>query len=181
MKPVASLLPPEAGVPSGSPLHHEVVDWLHREAELLDDGCEHQWLETMVSTDVVYQLPLRQTRPRADGAGFVDGGYHLDERYGSLESRIVRNQSAWAWTEDPPPRTRRFVGNIRVWELGDDQVAVRSNLLVYRTRGDETQPQLLCGERRDVLRREHGALRLHRRLVLLDLSVLRIPNLSYLL
>jgi len=170
----------DAHLRPGSPLHNEVVEWMHLEAELLDDGHEREWLQTLVSRDVVYQVLLRQTRRRADGPGFVEGGFHLDERYGSLSSRITRNGSAWAWTEDPPPRTRRFVANIRAWDRGGD-LAVRSNLLVYRTRGDQTQPHLLSGERHDGLRREHGSLRLHRRIVLLDLSVLGVPNLAYLL
>jgi 3-phenylpropionate/cinnamic acid dioxygenase small subunit len=158
----------------------EVVEWLHREAELLDDGHERAWLESLVSREVVYQVPLRQTRRRADGSGFVEGGFLLDECYGSLSTRITRNESPWAWTEDPPPRTRRFVTNIRVRDV-DGGLAVRSNLLVYRTRGDQTEPHLLSGERHDVLRREDGSLRLHRRVVLLDLSVLGVPNMSYLL
>ena len=48
--------------------------------------------------------------------------------------------------------SRHFVSNIRVRELDGGQVGVKSNLLIYRTRGDQTQPQLLSGERQDVLR-----------------------------
>jgi len=55
-------------------LDNEVRDWLYREAELLDNGLERQWLEQMVSRDIVYQLPLRQTVERARGAGWVEGG-----------------------------------------------------------------------------------------------------------
>lgn len=159
--------------------YDEVVEWLHLEAELLDDGHEREWLEGLVSRDVVYRVPLRQTRRRSEGSGFVEG-FLLDECYGSLSTRITRNESPWAWTEDPPPRTRRFVTNIRVRDV-DGGLAVRSNLLVHRTRGDQTEPHLLSGERHDVLRREHGSLWLHRRIVLLDVSVLGVPTFSYLL
>jgi ethylbenzene dioxygenase beta subunit len=160
-------------------LYNEVRDWLHREAELLDDGLERQWLEQMVSRDIVYQLPLRQTVERARGAGWVEGTYHLDERYGSLNSRVARNETAYAWAEDPPSRIRHFVTNIRVASGTDDLVEVRSNLLIYRTRQDGVNPQMLAGERLDVLRREEGgALRLLRRRVLLDLTVIGTHNLS---
>ncbi|MEV7005063.1 aromatic-ring-hydroxylating dioxygenase subunit beta [Streptosporangium sp. NPDC051022] len=164
-------------VMAGSALYDEVVQWMVIEAELLDEYREREWLEGMVSPDVVYQVPLRQTVERARGNGFVDGVYHLDETYGSLESRVARNETAYAWAEDPPSRIRHFVTNIRVTEDGDE-IGVRSNLLIFRTRQEQTQPQLLSGERRDVLRREDGVLKLHRRRVLLDLTVIGTHNLS---
>jgi ethylbenzene dioxygenase beta subunit len=159
-------------------LNAEISEWLFREAELLDDGFERKWLEEMVSRDVVYQLPLRQTVERARGAGWVEGTYHLDERYGSLETRVARNETAYAWAEDPPSRIRHFVSNVRAARRPDDLIAVRSNLLIYRTRQDNVTPQLLSGERHDVLRREDGVLRLVERRVLLDLTAIGTHNLS---
>ena len=79
-----------------------VVAWVNREAELLDTGREREWLETMVSKEIVYQLPLRQTVERARGTGFSKATFHLDESYGSLLTRVSRNESAYAWAEDPP-------------------------------------------------------------------------------
>jgi ethylbenzene dioxygenase beta subunit len=163
---------------AGTDLYSEVREWLFLEAELLDDGFERKWLEEMVSRDIVYQLPLRQTVERARGAGWVDGTYHLDERYGSLSSRVARNETAYAWAEDPPSRIRHFVSNIRVARRPDDLIAARSNLLIYRTRQDGVNPQILSGERHDVLRREDGALRLLERRVLLDLTAIGTHNLS---
>jgi ethylbenzene dioxygenase beta subunit len=148
---------------------------------MLDEHREREWLETMVSEEIVYQVPLRQTVGLSDGRGFAPGSFHIDGGYGALESRVRRNESGWAWTEDPAPRTRRFVGNVRVSRPDRMHLSVRSNLLVYRTRADQTDPHLLSGERQDVLRREEGGLRLYRRTVLLDASVLGVPNLSYFL
>ncbi|MET7928835.1 3-phenylpropionate/cinnamic acid dioxygenase subunit beta [Streptomyces sp. NPDC005349] len=161
----------------GSALYNEIVEWMDTEAELLDAYQEREWLEAMVSRDVVYQVPIRQTVERARGSGFIDGAFHLDETYGSLESRVARNETAYAWAEDPPSRIRHFVTGIRVAEDAD-LVIVRSNLLIYRTRQEQTQPQLLSGERQDQLRREDGVLRLLRREVLLDLTVIGTHNLS---
>ncbi|WP_116202687.1 aromatic-ring-hydroxylating dioxygenase subunit beta [Amycolatopsis circi] len=161
-----------------SDLHAEIRDWMHAEAELLDDGFERKWLETMVSKDIVYQVPLRQTVERARGAGWVDGTYHLDERYGSLETRVARNETQYAWAEDPPSRIRHFVTNLRVREDADGLVRARTNLLVYRTRQDGVVPQMLSGERWDTLRREDGVLRLLERRVLLDLTAIGTHNLS---
>ncbi|MHA5051512.1 aromatic-ring-hydroxylating dioxygenase subunit beta [Streptomyces sp. SD15] len=161
----------------GSALYNEVVEWMDTEAELLDAYREREWLEAMVSRDVVYQVPIRQTVERARGNGFIEGAFHLDETYGSLESRVARNETPYAWAEDPPSRIRHFVTGIRVAEDAD-RVIVRSNLLIYRTRQEQTQPQLLSGERQDQLRREDGVLRLLRREVLLDLTVIGTHNLS---
>lgn len=161
-----------------SDLYTEVRDWMYQEAELLDDGSERKWLETMVSKDIVYQLPLRQTVERARGAGWVDGTYHLDERYGSLETRVARNETRYAWAEDPPSRIRHFVSNLRVVAPTDELVSARTNLLIFRTRQDSVNPQLLSGERHDTLRREDGVLRLLERRVLLDLTSIGTHNLS---
>lgn len=162
----------------GTALHGEVVDWLDTEAELLDDGREREWLEQMVSPEVVYRLPLRQTVERARGAGFAEGTYHLDETYGSLATRVARNETAYAWAEDPPSRIRHFVSNVRVVAAGEDSLSVRSNLLIFRTRQDQTTPQLFSGERHDVLRREDGALRLVERTIYLDMTVIGTHNLA---
>ena len=167
---------PEIGI--GSEQYAGVVAWANREAELLDTGREREWLETMVSKEIVYQLPLRQTVERARGNGFSKATFHLDESYGSLFTRVSRNESAFAWAEDPPSRIRHFVTNIRVRELESGQLGVKSNLLIYRTRGDQTQPQLLSGERQDVLRIEEGNLKLLRRTILLDLTVIETHNLA---
>ncbi len=165
---------------TGSPEHVEVVDFLHLEAELLDDLREREWLTEMVSKDVVYQLPVRETVERARGRGFIPDTYHLNEDYGSLNAKVARNETSFAWAEDPPSRIRHFVTNVRVRrdETDADVLHVRSNVLVYRTRQDQTNPQILSGERADTLRREDGRLRLLRRVVLLDLTVIGTHNLA---
>lgn len=165
---------------SSRQLYEEVENWMYVEAELLDDRREREWLENMVSRDVVYQVPVRMTVERARGMGFVKGSYHLDERYGSLAAKVARNDSGFAWAEDPPSRCRRLVTNIRVGESTGDEVPVRSNLLLFRTRGEATAPQLIAGERHDILRYEGGDLKLYRRNVLLDLTAIASHNLAIL-
>lgn len=162
-----------------SPEYAEAHDFLLYEAELLDDLQERAWLETLVSKDVVYRLPVRETVERARGRGFVEGTYHLNENYGSLNSKVARNETNYAWAEDPPSRLRHFVTGVRVRRTADpDVLAVRSNVLIYRTRQDHATPQILSGERHDLLRREEGELKLLQRDVLLDLTVIGTHNLS---
>lgn len=168
----------ERRVSSGSALYAEVADWLITEAELLDDRLERQWLEGMVSRDVVYVMPMRQSILRSEGYGFLADMYHLNETYGSLETKVARNEIGTAWAEDPPSRVRHFVSNIRAYERSDDDLGARSNFLLYRMRGDQHVPTTIAGERRDILRRVDGALKLIRREILLDHTVIAAENLA---
>ena len=168
----------EKPAPFNSGLHAEISEWLIREAELLDDRRERQWLETMVNRDVAYVMPLRQTTFRAEGHGFLEDIYHLQETYGSLETKVARNETGSAWAEDPPSRFRHFVSNIRAYERSDGSFGARSALLLYRMRGDQHVPTLISGERRDVLRRTDGGLKLARREILLDHTVIAAENLA---
>ncbi len=88
----------------------------------------------------------------------------------------MRNETAYAWAEDPPSRMRHFVSNVRVREQSDGSFDVRSNLLIFRTRQDQTAPQILAGERHDLLRRVDGRLLLHRRVIYLDHTVIATHN-----
>ena len=161
-------------------LYAEVTRFMFLEAELLDALREREWLENMVSTDIDYRLPLRQTVERARGTGFADSTYHMLENYGSLTARVRRNETAFAWAEDPASRVRHFVTNVRAFLVPEEKdcIDVRSNLLIFRTRQDQTVPQMLSGERQDRLRREDGDLRLLTRLILLDHTVIGTHNLS---
>lgn len=160
-------------------LREEVGAWMLVESELLDGRREREWLENMVSRNVVYQLPLRQTVERARGDGFVPGTFHLDERWGSLMARVARIETGYGWAEDPPSRVRHFVTNIRVGEEQEDgSINARSNLLVYRTRNDQTQPQLFSGERHDVYKREDGVLMLQKRSIYLDATAIEAHNIA---
>jgi ethylbenzene dioxygenase subunit beta len=165
-------------VPSGSEDYWRCVDFLLAEAEALDENRVSDWLE-MLHPELDYRAPLRTTRERSKGLGFSAEGYHFYETHDSLSLRVERLSTDYAWAEDPPSRTRRFVSNHRVATLdGSGDLRVRSNLLLYRERGDETEPQLLSGERVDDLRELDGRLTLVRRRILLDHATLLTPNLG---
>ncbi len=100
---------------------------------------------------------------------------HLDEDSYSLRKRVERFETDHAWAEDPPSRTRRHISNVRAWEAGDD-LEVRSNVLLFRSRGDIHAPDLVSAGRVDRLRREPGGLKLADRVVALDESVVRMQN-----
>lgn len=155
----------------------EVEEFLFREAGLLDDGRMREWL-ALLAPDVRYRVPVRIAKERGD-SGVSTEMFHLDEDYHSLELRVDRLETGYAWAEDPPSRLRHFVANVRVEGAGGE-LRVRSNLLVYRSRWDRPEHDLLSGERRDVLRRGDDGLCLAARTVILDSTTLPTLNLSFL-
>src|SRR3954469_18858279 len=156
----------------------EVYSFLMHEAELLDERCEREWLG-LFTHDAEYLMPVRVNRERGEGDGFSEEAFYFEETRGSLELRVRRLETEYAWAEDPPSRTRHFVSNIRIAEgEEDDEVAVKSNLLLYRSRGSNPHYDVLSAERRDSLRKEEGRWKLRRRVILLDHSVLTTHNLS---
>lgn len=162
-------------------LHRECERFLYREAELLDDGRLHEWLE-LLTEDVQYRVPRRLERERgSEQPEISEEGFLYREDLGTIETRVKRYDHEYAWAENPPTRTRRFVSNVRI-EPGDDStVTVKSNLLLYRDRGDDMEHDLVVGERVDRLRRVDGELKLAKRDVKLDQPVLTTKNLSFFL
>lgn len=156
-----------------------VEDFMSLEAELLDGGQFREWLE-LLDPEIRYVVPVRTTRE--GDAGWVSAIAHWDDDYTGLEMRVLRGETDFAWAESPRSRTRHFVSNIRTSVgAGADELAVRSNLLFFRSRGDSGRWELLSAERVDLLRWADGSLRLARREVLLDHSTLPIDNLSIVL
>jgi len=162
----------------GSPEHGEVMDFVHHEAQLLDDGALEPWLD-LLAEDLTYFMPVRITRSRGEGAGFVETGYY-DDTKPMLATRVRRYlDSSSAWAEDPPSRTRRFITNVRVWVDGNGDRYVRSNYLILRNRLDESDFEIVSAERRDLLRHVNGTLKLARRVVYCDQTLLSIQNLAF--
>lgn len=160
-------------------LRRAVEEFLYTEAELLDGWRLREWLE-LLTEDVRYRVPIRIAKERSDDerAGVSTEMFHLDEDIHSLQLRVDRLETGFAWAEDPPSRLRHFVTNVRVREPGEE-LAVRSNVLVYRSRWDRPEHDLLSGERHDVLRHVDGELKLAERTVVLDSTTLPTLNLSF--
>jgi 3-phenylpropionate/cinnamic acid dioxygenase small subunit len=156
------------------------MDFIHHEMQLLDDGALDQWLDLLVD-DVCYLMPVRTTTARGKGDGFVDAGYY-DDTKASLAARVRRYlETASAWAEDPPSRSRRFVTNVRVWlDDGRDRY-VRANYLILCNRLDRSDYEIISAERRDLLRHVDDELKLAKRHVYCDQALMGVQNLSFLL
>jgi 3-phenylpropionate/cinnamic acid dioxygenase small subunit len=160
-------------------LERSCAQFLYREAELLDGADFGGWFDTCLSEDLEYLIPIRTTRERAAGISeFSREAFHMKDTYQSMRARVDRLRTEHAWAEDPPSRTRRVVSNVRVRELGPDEVEVKSYLMLHRSQWDTADYDLLVAERQDVLRSEAGEWRLRRREVLLNHTILGTANLG---
>lgn len=160
-------------------LHYECVAFYNEEAERLDAKELEDWLE-LLTDDVEYEMPIRVTRDSdAERSDFSDEGFNYREDRSTLEARVERFQSEFAWSEDPPTRTRHHVSNVRIQD--DDpgeEFTVRNNLLLFVGQGEGLDSTILSAEREDVLRRVDGDLELAKRDVYLDHTVFPIKNIS---
>ncbi|HSK21554.1 MAG TPA: aromatic-ring-hydroxylating dioxygenase subunit beta [Egicoccus sp.] len=160
----------------------ELTQWLYDEAELLDESRLEEWLERLTD-DVRYRVPIRIHKEVTDDSrvtGVQTDAFHLDEDRNSLQLRVDRVNTGFAWAEEPPSRIRHFVSNVRVRPRADDaEVDVRSYVLVYRSRWDRPEYDVMTAERRDVLRREDGIFKLASRWVVLDNTTVPMLNLTF--
>ncbi len=163
-------------LPYGDPAHLAAHQFLVEEAALLDAADFAGWLG-LLCEDIRYLMPVRVTTARR--------GLRLPGGYGPLRRGHVRAAQAvqrlatdHAWTEDPPSRTRHFVTNVRTFRGEGDDLRAESALLLFRSRGDTREPSLISAGRTDLLRATADGLRLARREITVDESVLRTQNLA---
>jgi 3-phenylpropionate/cinnamic acid dioxygenase small subunit len=165
----------------------------YREARLLDNRQYRQWLE-LVSQDIRYVLPAR-VNAQVDNR--LHGNEHMisverelegadsmgcpirEEAYIHLMLRVERAYKINSWSENPPARTRRIVGNIELMARSDDGYSVLSNFHLYYARpGGETF--VYSGQRRDLLLASGEQFILQRREVILDYADIELPTLGLL-
>jgi phthalate 3,4-dioxygenase subunit beta len=164
-------------LPYGDPAHLAAHQFLVEEAALLDAADYAGWLG-LLCEDIRYVMPVRVTTARgADFDSLADMG-HFDEDMYALRKRVQRLATDHAWTEDPPSRTRHFVTNVRTFRDERDDLRVESALLLFRSRGDTREASLISAGRTDLLRATPDGLRLARREITVDESVLRTQNLA---
>lgn len=165
-------------LPFNDPRHFRAHQFLVDEAYLLDAQHYETWLDTLTE-DIHYIMPVRITT--ALGAGFdtSPGMAHFDENKYSLSRRVARFLTEHAWTEDPPSRLRHYITNVRTFAADDDaHLIVESAELLFRNRGDVNESALISCGREDLLRVDGDDLKLARRTIAVDESVIRMQNLA---
>jgi 3-phenylpropionate/cinnamic acid dioxygenase small subunit len=161
--------------------YREVTNFLYLESDLIDQKKYRDWLG-MTTEDVSYFMPARVSKEREAGVTLVSkGGFIIDDRE-ALENRIKREETEYAWSENPPSMTRHFVTNIRSCTgKKEDELNVTSNVLLWIHRQDDLQYDLFSYQRQDVLRRVNGILKLAARKIIPDQTRLTIERISFLL
>jgi len=160
-------------------LRFEVEEFLYYEASLLDERRLDQWL-ALCTDDIHYWMPIRRTTTarEVDREFTKPGGMaYFDDDRRTLELRVQRLQVGRAWAEDPPSRTRHMVSNVRIMDVDGAEILVGLNFQLYRTRLDSEEDSWI-GRREDRLRRVDGALKLARRHIYLDQTVILAQNMS---
>lgn len=161
------------------------------EARLLDNRQYQQWL-ALVSEQISYLMPSRvnvQVNNRDRGKEEMIsverelegqdsmGCPHREETYIHLMVRVERAFKVNSWSENPPARTRRIVGNVELMERNADELSVLSNFHLYYSRpGNENV--MYSGQRRDVLLRGDDGFRIGRREVVMDYANIEVPTLG---
>jgi 3-phenylpropionate/cinnamic acid dioxygenase small subunit len=106
---------------------------LEREARLLDERRFEDWL-ALFAPECLYWVPgTPGGDPRKEVAVSFD-----DRR--SLEGRIYRLRTGYAWSQVPASRTARLVANVEVFRTGEPStLMVRSTFLVSEFRAGDTR------------------------------------------
>jgi phthalate 3,4-dioxygenase subunit beta len=164
-------------LPYSDPGHLAAHQFLVEEAALLDAADYDGWLG-LLCEDIRYLMPVRVTTARGAGFDALADMAHFDEDMYALRKRVQRLATDHAWTEDPPSRTRHFVTNVRTFASEGGGLTAESALLLFRSRGDSREADLVSAGRRDLLRQTPDGLRLARREITVDESVLRTQNLG---
>lgn len=147
------------------------------EARYLDQEDYERWFG-LLTEDLHYWMPTRETRFRRDETPPDPQRMNFyKETLESLRMRASRLDTGTAWSENPRTRYRHLITNVEVFPASGNEIRALSNFIVYRHRL-EREEAWLVGQREDLLRTIDGELRIARRTILLDQSVLLSKNLN---
>ena len=165
-------------------LIREIEDFFYKEADLLDEREYDQWLD-LLTEDIVYWMPMRKNVSFANRSKDItaedDVAWFHDDKE-TLRKRVKQIQTGLHWADEPISRVAHVISNIRLVDpisaLDEGAKATtKCRFIVYRNRL-ESETDLLVGRREDTLTRIGGQLRVSRRKIILDQSVLLAKNLT---
>jgi len=160
-------------------LQYEIEQFYYEEAALLDRHLYDPWVD-LFTDDTHYFMPIRRTMSRRElDKEFTRPGElaFFDDTKQVLAARARKLNSGTSWSEDPPSRTRHLISNVRVLDKDGDEMTVHSAFLLYRTRLKSEEDQWI-GSREDILRRVDGELKIARRHIFLEQTILLSRNLT---
>lgn len=171
------------GNPVSIELHHEIEQFLYREARMLDEEMLRDWLTTMVDPNIRYQLVMRDERFHKDKAQDKDREIlPFDDDYNILDLRVRQFETGLQTMMDPAQRMFRVISNVEAYHNDEEgEFSVRSYGVASRFRRVYESERSVFG-RKDILKRgEDGRLRLLSRRIQLGERVVRNKNLLFFL
>lgn len=105
-----------------------IAKFLYEEAALIDEGHLAEWLALM-EDDIEYWLPAM-----GDGGEAKKSVSLIYDNKTQLEDRVWRLLSGLAHTTDPAAKIQHFISNVTVEEAGENEVTVRSSLVLFALR-----------------------------------------------
>lgn len=164
-------------------LHHEVSQFLYKEARILDRELVRDWLTDMVDSEICYRTVITEERFRKNKSP-VEKHEVLpyDDNMAALQLRARQFETGLQSMMNPPQRLCRSVTNIEAFHSEiDGEYLVLSHGIVSRFRRQYEREQLVY-TREDILKRgTDGAFRLLKRRVDLPERVVRNKNLLFFL
>lgn len=147
-------------------LRNEVEEFLFRESRLLEEERFDEWL-SLLTSDVEYTMPIRETRTTRAESIQADGLKWFDHDRVALENWVKRLGTGMAHAETPPSRTRRFVTNVTIRTITEGELEVESNVLLFQSRLEHSDAWFVA-LRADRMVRDGGEWKLSSRRILPD-------------
>lgn len=141
-------------------LHHEISQFIFREARLQDDHQYEEW-EKLWTDDALYWVP-------ANGDDTTDPDREMSIIYDNrsrISLRVRQLYTGRRWAQEPRSNLRRTISNVELAVANDGEIRAAANGIIYEShhRGDV----VWAARFKYVLRRIDGVLRMVRKTVLL--------------
>jgi 3-phenylpropionate/cinnamic acid dioxygenase small subunit len=168
--------------PTQAPVRGEtresIRDFLYLESLALDERRFEDWL-AMFAEDGRYEIPVRVNREKFAEWELSPKARIFDDTKETLNVRVRRLETDFAWAEQPPSRTRHYVTNVMVFGTDkSDEFLALSNCLLYRSRASDAVPTWYSAQRRDRLRRSGDGWLFVHRWAALDQAMINARNMS---
>lgn len=162
-------------------MQYRLEQFYYKEATMLDERRFSEWLD-LFTEDTHYWMPIRRTTLAKDKhLEFTKPGdmAYFDDTKEMLATRAKKLDSAHAWSENPPSRSRHLITNVQ--DLGSDgsSMKVMSNFHLYRIRFESDEDSWF-GHRIDELVPHEGTFQIKKREIYLEQTVILARNMSVL-